>query len=437
MCLPEQRSNSHKPSQTVPCQNRRTNLRFSIPLVRRAVSVPFFHTVRRAFAIFRTNPFFTPRLTFSRWRSHRALRAAARAARDRRPDRDWQENFRMNGLTWHHLYITQDLRRIVLFLRELQRRTETPNTPKIGEQTLALVSQSVLGSPAVGAVLVRLERSYAFLLDNVSDVYNSLEKHVLFPWIEAGIPDNAALSRALLLFSKERERIEDEADRIQSRFARLVCTTGYPYSSLGPCSKARSYSATRSRREKRRRERTDARSRASAWKDGGEEGAVEEVSRRRRSSMFIREGYKQAVDENRSEPPAPIEWRSVSMEEVRQITMGVHTLLDDTERLHKTERSLLYPLISKSFTAKEQLRLTYVLVYSMRAALAKFLIAVYHQSVQKHATLPQWKWYKREVPLPIRVYTPVWRARLYDGSPLGWLRATPVRDIGRANISAF
>lgn len=279
---------------------------------------------------------------------------------------------------------------------------------------------------AAVASLVPLERSYAYLLDNVWDVYNSLEKDVLFPWVKGAVPDNHALAKALNLFGKERARIEDSADLLQTRFSRLVCGTGYTHSSMGPCSASRRLCATRARRVKRRREAQDAKARAAALNGSAES---REDSRRKKASLQLREGYQPVEEKGKVRVAKPL--RGVHRDEIVNIAGDLATLIEDTERLHKTERGLLYPLIANTFPENEQARLTNVMVYSMRAAMAKFIIAVYHQAVEKNAARAQWKYYKREVPLPIRVYTPVWRKRLYDGSPLGWLRTTPVKDLVR------
>lgn len=412
------------------------------PQVRSVGSVPFVRVLRRAFSIFRVGPLLNPGAAFARWRSQRALRAASRAARDSKQKRDWQSKFHLNGLTWHHLYIAQDLRRIQLFLRELHRikdrgavfvKSPTKNSPRVTPEAQVLT-------------LVRLERAFSFLLDNVYGVYNSLEKQVLFPWIEAGVQDGAALQRALQLFSKERDHIEDQADLLQSRFARLVCSTGYPYASMGPCSASRSFSATRIRREKRQREAADARALGEALKNGGGEDA-DEISRRRRSSLFIRKGYEPSKNGSVSSSKASVlknglleqhvqNWSPVPADEIWQLSADLQEVIDDSERLHKMERKTLYPLIAKTFSEREQGRITHVLVYSMRSALAKFMISVYHQAVDKHGSRSQWRRYKREVPLPIRVYTSVWRARLYDGTPLGWLRRTPLKDVSNGEVTA-
>lgn len=349
-------------------------------------------------------PIFTPRATLARWRSQRAIRVAARDARKSRGDpareREWQRTFRMNGLCWHHLYIAQDLRRIRSFLREKQDVSATPP-------------------------LVPLEKSFSYLVNNVWDVYNFLEKDVLFPWIAKGVDGDPAVLRALQLFSVERSRIEEAAAAIQARFSRLVCSTGHPYTSLGPCSATRRMSAKRILREKRRKNGRNERARANAL--SGTENVESSVEKREKSYFALTECFSPAEE-------AIVEHKAVrrpSREDIRQLTVDLSSIIDDTERLHRTERELLFPLIANTFSEREQGRLTQVLVYSMRSSLAKFIITIYHQAVDKQASRAQWKWYKREVPLPIRVYTPVWRARLFDDCPLGWLRQTPLRDVGR------
>lgn len=410
-----------------------------LPLVQKVRSFPILRTVCRTVAAFRFSPIFSPRESYSRWRSHRAMRAAARVAKEKEKKRDWQKKFRLNGLTWHHLYISQDLRRIESFLRELGRKLE-------GDSGAGAFANKSISPVACGSTVVRLERAYAFLLSNIFDVYNSLEKNVFFPWIVHGVPENGPLTRALSLFANERERLEDKADIIQTRFARLVCSTGFPYSSMGPCESSRSFSASRIRRDKRRREANDAQADVAAL--NGEKDAHEEALQRRRSNLFVRLGFiPEPMHEERTSkgkkpaigpclsPTSNVNWRKVSSEDVRQLQSDLHTLIVDTEGLHRTERSLLYPIIAKTFPNNEQDRLTNVMVYSLRSNLAKLLIVVYHQAVEKSASRSQWKFYKREVPLPIRMYTPVWRARLYDKSPLGWLRSTPTRAAGKATIT--
>lgn len=369
--------------------------------------LPILRACFSAFSAIRYLPIFTPKATLSRWRSKRALRNAAREARDKRLEkRDWTRQFRLNGLTWHHLYISQDLRKIVSFLREIQNK------------------------PSAGDALIPLERSYAYLLDNVWDVYNSLERDVLFPWVQTGINGNPALDRALLLLSNERNRVEDAADVIQSKFSKLVCTTGYPYASLGPCSHAHKFNASRNRTLKRQREAKDSKARAAALAGMSKN---EEDLRRKKASLCLKDGFQPSEENEKVRlKAANFKMRNMPVDEVGQITLDIVNLIEDTEKLHKTERQLLYPLIANNFPAKEQNRLTNVMVYSMRSNLAKFIITIYHQSVAKHDSRSQWKWYKREVPLPIRVYTPVWRARLFDDSPLGWLRSTPVKSLNNA-----
>lgn len=418
--------------------HRHRRIRFP-PLIRHVRPVPVFQALRRALSVFRVGPLLNPGSAFNRWRTQRALRSAARAARDPKRKRDWQNKFHLNGLTWHHLYISQDLQRIHSFLRELHRLSERPNSHMYPRSSQPRITPEIQG-----VTLVRLERAYTFLLDNVYNVYNFLEKNVLFPWIESGIQDGGALQRALQIFSKERDRIEDDVDIIQTRLARLVCTTGYPYTSMGPCSASRTFSATRIRREKRYQDETDSRILATAAENGGDQNAIEEISKRRRSSLHIRNGYgpdttgfssptKESAGQVIRNPT--ISWKSAPADEIRQLSIDLQTVIEDSDRLHKTERKLLYPLIARSFPEREQTRITNVLVYSMRSALAKFMIAVYQQAVDKHGTRSQWRYYKREVPLPLRMYTPVWRSRLYDGSPLGWLRRTSVKDVARGEVT--
>lgn len=500
-------------------QTINTQRRFP-PILQHLASFPLIRATRRTLSTLTLHPLFTPGATFARWRTHRAMRAAARAARVRDKKRDWQKRFRLNGLTWHHVYISQDLNRIAFLLRELQRNLEPKPEPrrvmlrgkkpadkvktdenknekkekdsKSKTSTSNVTSFTPVSVPVTGATLVHLERSYAFLLDNVFDVYNSLEKHVLFPWIVNGIDvsslsstnskavqvpskdkkktDNnnktesnnqtdmekyIALQRAMSLFSTERDRIEDRADMIRSRFARVVCSTGFPYTYGGPCNSSSTFnSASRLRREKRRGEIVDARARAAALKDGGEEDD-KEVARRRRSSLYIRTGYLPLpVDEEERKSlqgygkkkiedtsvvnctsTSSFKWRTPAVDDMRALHADLATLIEDTERLHRTERKLLHPIIANVFSEQEQNRLTNVIVYSMRSALAKLLITVYQQSVEKQASRAQWRWYKREVPLPIRVYTPVWKARLYDGSPLGWLRNTSLKDMRESPLA--
>ena len=366
--------------------------------------LPILRACFSAFSAIRYLPIFTPKATLSRWRSKRAMRNAAREARDKRLERrDWTRRFRLNGLTWHHLYISQDLRKIVSFLKEIENK------------------------PSTADALIPLERSYAYLLDNVWDVYNSLERDVLFPWIQNGITENVALDRALLLLSNERNRIEDTADVIQSRFSKVVCATGYPYTSLGPCSQSHKFNASRNRRLKRIREGKDSKARAAALVGMSKK---EEDSRSKKASLSLKEGFQPSEENEKLRLKAnKFKVKNIPYDEIGQMTSDIVNLIEDTERLHKTERGLLYPLIAEKFSAKEQNRLTNVLVYSMRSSLAKFIITIYHQSVAKHDSRSQWRWYKREVPLPIRVYTPIWRARLFDGCPLGWLRNTCVKSL--------
>lgn len=427
-------------------QNDGRTQRFSIPLVQQiqrfpllkvvtgVQTFPLLKAVRRTLAVLRLNPLLTPRGTFARWRANRAMRATARAAREKEQPRDWQKLFRLNGITWHQFYISQDLRRISLFLRELHRSLETnPNSASL------LNSHAPLSAAESGTTVVQLERAYYFLLENICGMYSTLEKHVLFPWVQNGVPDNELLSRALALFSKERERIEDQADAIQSRFARLVCSTGYPYASLGPCSSSRSFSASRLRRDKRRLDAAEVNVHREEMQNKSEGSSADELARRKCSGLAVQAGYVPVVGNNGSSSLSnsgtpSINWRNVSLKDLRQLRADLNTMIEDTERLYQTERSLLYPIIAKTFSNDEQVRITNVLVYSMPNSVSRLLITIYHQAVEKHATRAQWKWYKREVPLPIRMLTPVWRARLYDGTPLGWLRSTPIKDVSRGKI---
>ena len=362
-------------------------------------------SLQSAITTLRLLPLFNPQQAFARWRRQRAMRMAARAAKQKNVDREWVEKFRLNGLTWHHLYISQDLRRIALFLAEIQKAM--PERPEVSRH------------------LVPLERSYAYLLDNVWEVYNSLERHVLFPWVLSGVDNDPAVAKALDLFGKERTRIEDAADVIQSRFSRLVCSTGYAYASLGPCTSPRRMNASRARRIKRKRERADAKARAAALTGDDKD----KDSRSKKASLYLRDGYYPPEEET---PTVAKVTKLANPDDLRSISADLAMVIEDTEKLHKMERGLLYPIIANTFPEREQNRLTHILVYSMRSALAKFIITIYHQAVEKRGSRSQWKWYKREVPLPIRVYTPVWRKRLFDHCPLGWLRQTPVRAITHA-----
>lgn len=426
----------------------------SFPLMQHFGSLPLIQATRRAISSFPLNPIFTPRATFARWCTHRAMRLATREAREKDIQRDWQKKFKLNGLTWHHQYISQDLHTISQFLCDLERNDNRGGSRGGGG---GKGKHMIMPLPlqVSGMTVVQLERSFAFLLDNVYDVYNSLEKHVLFPWIIGGVTHtqsgNAiAIKKAMNLFSKERDRIEDRADIIRSRFARLVCTTGFPYTSMGPCANSRTFSqtASRQRRERRKGESLDSKAQSKALKEKNSHqlSSDKDVSRRRRSSLYIRAGYlpspessdeqslkglgKKKIEDSLTVRESRVKkWNCIDMNELKGLSMDLSNMIEDSDRLHKTERSLLFPIIAKCFGDTEQDRLTNVIVYSMRSALAKLLVTVYHQSVEKQGSRSQWKWYKREVPLPIRVYTPVWRARLYDGSPLGWLRNTCMKDI--------
>lgn len=428
-----------------------------LPLIRRLGSLPLIQAARATLSALRLNPVFTPRATFARWRTQRALRAAAKAARDRRlVQRDWQRHFRLNGLTWHQEYISQDLHLIKGRLRDLIARHQKQRRGSASAPTVQQLSME----------LVQLERSYSFLLDNVYDVYNCLEKHILFPWILGGLPthsdgdsdggvNDAAkanvqnINKAVLLFSKERDRIEDRNDIIRSKFARAVCATGFPYASMGTCDGARHFAdqSRRLRRDRRAGDRHDARARQKALRDSDSESSDDdkETARRRRSSLFIRQGFlpaannddeaslrglgKKKIQDTTTVAEAGVAvpqraWRSVSDDDLAQLYQELSTVVEDSDRLHRTQRSLMFPIIAKNFSEQEQGRLTNIMVYSMRSALAKLLITIYFQSVEKQNSRTERRNYKREVPLPIRVYTPVWRARLYDGSPLGWLRSS-------------
>lgn len=288
----------------------------------------------------------------------------------------------------------------------------------------ALRAEGENGTERVAEMVVRLERSYAYLVDNVWDVYNSLEKDVLFPWVLQGVPQDYAVMRALALFGKERDRIEDSVDMLHNRFAKVVCATGHGYSSMGTCG-GRRVCATRKRRVKRRRERQDKKRRQAALNGNS---SASENSRRKKANLQIREGYSPPEEEERKNGGERA-LRNINADEILVLAKEMGEIIEDTERLHKTERGLLYPIIANTFPEQEQARLTNVLVYSMRSALAKFIITIYHQAVEKHSARTQWNYYKKEVPLPIRVYTPVWRKRLYDDSPLGWLRTSNPKQL--------
>ncbi|PXF41555.1 hypothetical protein BWQ96_08758 [Gracilariopsis chorda] len=360
--------------------------------------LPLLHAARSALAALRFLPIFTPRKTLARWRSQRALRAAARDASHAVNKRTTKHEFRLNGLTWHNLYIIQDLRRINMFLRYIQTRMDK-------------------GDTAVSHAIVPLERSFAFLADNVWSVYNILERDVLFPWIARGV-EQPAVSRALHMFSKERQRIENAADHAHERLARLVCATGHTHTSAGPCSSNSTFRAIRNKSSRRRHKSKTPTRHVRGEQDG--------KARSEKAALNLRHGYQPEEGANLTFSTRPI-----NADDVRQAVVDITKIVDDCENLHETKSGLLYPLIANTFPEREQSQLTLTLVYSMRSTLAKFIITIYHQAVEKQSSRLHWNHYKREVPLPIRVYTSVWRARLYDDSPLGWLRSTKLRDITR------
>ncbi|KAI0562701.1 hypothetical protein FGB62_55g167 [Gracilaria domingensis] len=359
--------------------------------------LPLLRAARSALAALKLLPIFTPRQTLARWRSQRALRNAAREARRSVGTRKTLHEFRLNGLTWHQLYIVQDLRRIHQFLRHVENRLRE-------------------GDARALRAVVPLERSFAYLVDNVWAVYNVLERDVLFPWVRAGTAE-PVVTKALHLFSKERQRIEHASDVAHERLARLVCATGYAYTSAGLCSSKSTFRAIRNKSARRRRKKKTTNTEHV-------KGELDGKQRSEKAELNIREGY-----EPEDGLTLTSSQRAINAEEVRQVAVEISKLIHDCESLRKTKSSVLYPLIADRFSEREQMRLTYTLVYSMRSTLAKFMISVYHQAVEKQASRIQWSYYKREVPLPIRVYTPVWRARLYDDCPLGWLRCTKPRDI--------
>lgn len=374
-----------------------------------------------AIAALRYLPIFTPRQTLSRWRSHRAMVKAARSARSAESlGANWQKHFFLNGLTWHHLYLEQDLRRIATFLREATHRLDSATDPAAIQKALHPI--------------IALERSLTYLADNVWLVYNTLEEEVLFPWISAAaVERRPALPHALAVFSKERTRIENATDLVQSRLARAVCNVGLSHTSQGPCRKSGSFSKMLARRRAaaRRKNPPSRRGKISVALEQGSADKDEADALRKKAALQLREGYFPSEEKSDSALQAVTKLRRVNADELRGISADLWAVIEDTERLHRTERSVLYPFIAESFSQREQSRLTNVMVYSMRSVLAKFTITIYHQAVEKNGTREQWEHYRREVPLPVRAYTPVWRARLYDGSPLGWLRSTPISEVGR------
>lgn len=151
-----------------------------------SASLPGLALVRRAAARVR-----------GRW-ALRAADAARKAGGDvKRTDR----SFRLNGLRWHHMAISRDLRRFSAHVEAYDCGRATPDS------------------------LAELHEIYSFFFRKVWKTYNKLENDVLFPWICEGgknAKGHADLVRAVDAFSSERDRIEANATNLENRLDRLA-----------------------------------------------------------------------------------------------------------------------------------------------------------------------------------------------------------------------
>ncbi|KAK1866698.1 hypothetical protein I4F81_009214 [Pyropia yezoensis] len=104
--------------------------------------------------------------------------------------------FRLHGWRWHHVAIGREL----------------------GAISTALGSGVDCGDPSAVAAVVD---AFAFARRSVWAVHNTMEREVLFPWIDTG----RAVSAALSSFAAERERLEAAATEVEARLARLAAAT--------------------------------------------------------------------------------------------------------------------------------------------------------------------------------------------------------------------
>lgn len=273
--------------------------------------------------------------------------------------------FRLHGWRWHHVAIGREL----------------------GAISTALGSGVDCGDPSAVAAVVD---AFAFARRSVWAVHNTMEREVLFPWIDTGVCEAAAdggrgpptvtavsrrgsggggrgggggggrggvagrsparqraVSAALSSFAAERERLEAAATEVEARLARLAAAT--------------------------------------------------------------------------AERDAP--WRGVAAcgPETARAAAAVRVLADEAAALFAAEEAALIPLVTGDFSADEQARVFLTAVHGLAGGLrgptAKLQLVLFHEALKAGGGGEEWGHFKREVPRPARAWIPVWKKRLYDGCP--------------------
>lgn len=270
--------------------------------------------------------------------------------------------FRLHGWRWHHVAIGRELAAIAT----------------------ALGSGVDCGDPSAVAAVVD---AFAFARRSVWAVHNTMEREVLFPWIDTGVcaaaadggrgpPTVTAVSRrgggggdggggggggvagrsparqravsaALSSFTAERERLEAAASDVEARLARLTAAT--------------------------------------------------------------------------ADRDAP--WRGVAAcgPETARAAAAVRVLAAEAAALFAAEEAALIPLVTGDFSADEQARVFLTAVHGLAGGLrgptAKLQLVLFHEALKAGGGGEEWGHFKREVPRPARAWIPVWKKRLYDGCP--------------------
>ncbi|GAB0489221.1 hypothetical protein MMPV_000438 [Pyropia vietnamensis] len=291
--------------------------------------------------------------------------------------------FRLHGWRWHHVAIRREL----------------------GAIASALGSGVDCGDPSAVAAVVD---AFAFARRSVWAVHNTMEREVLFPWIDTGVcvaatdggqgtPTVTAVSRradgggggrgggsgigvagrsparqravsaALSSFAAERERLEVAATEVEARLARLSAAT--------------------------------------------------------------------------ADRDAP--WRGIAAcgPETARAAAAVRVLADEAAALFAAEESALIPLVTCDFSADEQARVFLTAVHrlagGLRGSTAKLQLVLFHEALKAGGGGEEWGHFKREVPRPARAWIPVWKKRLYDGCPTTVLaeRARERRRTGGGGVA--
>eukprot|EP00172_Hildenbrandia_rubra_P000825 Plantae.Rhodophyta-Hildenbrandia_rubra.ctg1469.p1 GENE.Plantae.Rhodophyta-Hildenbrandia_rubra.ctg1469~~Plantae.Rhodophyta-Hildenbrandia_rubra.ctg1469.p1 ORF type:complete len:376 (+),score=81.03 Plantae.Rhodophyta-Hildenbrandia_rubra.ctg1469:169-1296(+) len=137
---------------------------------------------------------------------------------------------------------------------------------------------------------------------------------------------------------------------------------------------------------------------------------VEERERIERDALVLRSQLKQLTTKRKTS------FRCSN--ELRAILTKASQLLQDAQFLYDREESVVVPFVQRQFTTDEQNRLTFRLVSQMKGPEAKLQLANFVEVLKHLDNENEWAHYKREVPLPIRLYVHVWRGRYIDSSPL-------------------